>query len=139
MSNEAHNIATVKNVYARWAAGKGQDRGCWEDVFAEDASLSSLAAGAPEVAFTLSRQGKSEIMGYLDGLAQDWEMQSYDVGEYVAQGDRVVAIGRTAWRNKATGKIADTPKVDIWRFSNGRAVEFAEFYDTAEIIRAATP
>jgi ketosteroid isomerase-like protein len=63
----------------------------------------------------------------------------YRVDEYVAQGDRVVAIGFTSWRNKLTGKIAATPKIDIWRMKDGKAVEFSEFYDTARLYAASEP
>ena len=43
-------------------------------------------------------------------------MKHYTVEEYIAQGDVVVARGSTAWTNKKTGKVADTPKIDFWRF-----------------------
>ena len=66
-------------------------------------------------------------------------MISYVVDEYIAQGERVVAVGSTSWTNKKTGKTASTPKVDIWRMRNGKAVEFMEYYDTANLIAAATP
>jgi ketosteroid isomerase-like protein len=32
-----------------------------------------------------------------------------------------------------------TPKVDVWRFRDGKAVEFSEFYDTAQAYAAAQP
>jgi ketosteroid isomerase-like protein len=31
----------------------------------------------------------------------------------------------------------ETDKVDVWRFENGRAVAFAEYYDTAAIAAAS--
>jgi len=46
--------------------------------------------------------------------------------------------GSTAWRHKRTGKVADTPKVDFWRFRDGKAVEFYEYYDTAAVFAAAS-
>ena len=66
-------------------------------------------------------------------------MITYDMDDFIAQDDRVVVIGNVAWRNKATGKVAETPKVDIWRFRDGKVVEFAEFYDTARSFAAAVP
>jgi len=41
-----------------------------------------------------------------------------------AQGDAVIARGSMVWTSKATGRIAETPNVDFWRFRDGRAVEF---------------
>ncbi len=66
-------------------------------------------------------------------------MDHYTVDEYVAQGDRVVAIGRTGWRNRETGKAFDTPKVDVVRFRDGQIVEFFELYDTAMVLASSEP
>jgi ketosteroid isomerase-like protein len=139
MSVEEDNVALLKQAYAQWASHKGQDCGCWMSLIADEATLYSLGNGAPEMAFTESRVGRAGILGYIEGLTRDWEMLSYDMDDYIAQGDRVVAIGRVAWRNKATGKVSDTPKIDVWRFRDGQAVSFAEYYDTANVLAAATP
>jgi ketosteroid isomerase-like protein len=137
MAIEDENVAVLKKAYERWADRKGEDCGCWTAIMADDASLESLADGAPEMAFTARRRGKDQILAYLEELTREWQMLSYEISEYIAQGDRVVAVGRCAWRNKNTGKVADTPKVDLWRLRDGQVVEFAEFYDTAQVFSAA--
>ena len=139
MTQERDNVALLKDAYAQWAGQKGADCECWMNILAEDVSLSSLADGSPEMSFSAPRSSKAQILDYLQELRRDWEMIAFDMGDFIAQGDRVVVIGRVAWRNKATGKIADTSKVDIWRFQDGKAVEMAEFYDTARAFAAATP
>jgi len=45
-------------------------------------------------------------------------------------------VGRCAWRNRTTGRIVDTPKVDVWRFENGKAVSFLEMFDSLGFVRA---
>ncbi|WP_162560790.1 nuclear transport factor 2 family protein [Methylobacterium durans] len=132
-------VTLLKSAYARWSESKGQDVQCWMDLLAEDATLTSLSAGSAELAFTAPRGTRNEILGYLEGLRAEWEMLAHDMKDFVAQGDQVVVIGHVAWRNKATGKVASTRKVDLWRFSHGRAVAFEEFYDTARAHAAATP
>ena len=139
MTQENDNVALLKDAYAQWAGQNGMDCECWMNIIAEDVTLSSLANGSPEMAFSAPRSNKSQILDYLRELGRDWEMVAFDMGDFIAEGDRVVAIGRVAWRNKATGKIADTSKVDIWRFQDGKVVEMAEFYDTARAFAAATP
>jgi ketosteroid isomerase-like protein len=136
---EAENVAMLRDAYAAWAQSRGKDCECWMNILADDASLASLADGAPEMAFSAQRTSRDQIRGYLDDLARDWDMVSFDMNDFIAQGDRVVVVGRVAWRNKATGKVAETPKVDVWRLENGKAVDFAEFYDTARSYAAATP
>jgi ketosteroid isomerase-like protein len=139
MTVESENVALLKEAYTQWVDGKGTDFACWADIMCDDASLGSLADGRAEMPFTARRTSKAEILGYLEGLMQDWEMVSHDMNEFIAQGDRVVVVGRVAWRNRATGRVADTPKVDIWRIRDGKAVDYVELYDTARSIEAARP
>ena len=139
MAAESENVSILRKAYEAWAGAKAADIGCWLAIVDDEARLTSLAEGAANVAFTRRRAGRSEIIEYLDDLTREWSMIYYRVDEYVAQGDRVVAIGSTAWRNKLTGKVAETPKIDVWRMKDGKVVEFSEFYDTARLFAAATP
>ena len=139
MAAEDDNVNILKGAYAQWAALKAADCSCWMSIAADDILMQSLASGRHPLPFTETRSGKDQLLAYFSGLTSDWEMLSYDVNEYIAQGDRVVAIARTAWRNRATGKVADTPKIDLWRFHDGKVVELAEFYDTAHVFSAALP
>ena len=47
------------------------------------------------------------------------------------------SLGRCTFRYKKTGKVVSTPKCDSWRFANGKAVEFYEYYDIAQVHAAA--
>jgi ketosteroid isomerase-like protein len=139
MATEAENVAILRKAYEAWSGAKAANLDCWVSIMADDARLKSLADGAEAVPFTRSRAGRSEIIEYLEGLTREWEMLSYDVDEFVAQDDRVVAIGSTSWRNKLTGKVAATPKIDVWRMRDGKVTEFSEFYDTARLYEASLP
>jgi len=61
-------------------------------------------------------------------------MNFYRPDEFLAAGDVVLMIGTCSFKNKATGKTFATPKADLWRFEDGKAVEFFEYYDTAGIL-----
>ena len=138
MSTEA-NVAVLKDAYARWHDSKGSSVDHWFDFMAEDFRFGSLARGAPQMAFATTYDGRHTLRGYFDGLLSEWEMIHYTVDEYVAQGEAVFVRGSTGWRNKRTGCVADTPKVDFWRFRDGKAVEFFDYYDTAHVFAAACP
>jgi hypothetical protein len=99
----------------------------------------SLAGGREGAEFTLPRISKAEVVGYFEGLAKDWSMVFYRVDEYVAQGPRVVALGECSWTNRNTGKTITIPKVDVWKFKNGKAVQFMEYYDTQKLLEASRP
>jgi ketosteroid isomerase-like protein len=137
VSTETENVATLKKAYDGWAGEKASNLECWTSIMADDVEMRSLADGAPGVAFSQARHGIAEARKYLEELTRDWEMLSYEVEDYVAQGDRVVAIGSTTWRNKRTRKAVATPKVDVWRMRDGKIVEFTEYFDTAKVLAAA--
>jgi len=60
-------------------------------------------------------------------------MLDWHVDQFIAQGDRVVVLSRCTWRYKRTGKTVSTPKADSWRLADGKAVEYFEYYDTAQV------
>jgi len=139
MSSEA-NVQLLKEAYRRWSDSKGQSVDHWFDnVIGPQIKFNSIPRGAPAVPFAKSYDDRSELRGYFDGLLADWSMQYYTMNEYVAQGDTVVALGECAWTNKKTKKVAKTPKVDFWRFKDGKAVEFHEYFDTACVYGATIP
>jgi hypothetical protein len=137
---EARNTEILREAYALWKETKAGSKDQWLSIVADEINFGSLAQGRPDLlAFTRARRTKAEVAHYLEELTRDWEMIDYVIDDYVPQGDRVIVIGRTAWRNKSTKKIADTPKADVWRFNgDGKAVEFFEHYHSAALIAAAS-
>jgi ketosteroid isomerase-like protein len=99
----------------------------------EDIQFGSIAQGAPRVAYMTEYKARDELAQYFEGLKRDWEMIEFKPDHFVAQGDRVVMLGNCSWRSKRTGKVVTTPKADSWRFANGKAVEYYEFFDTAQV------
>ena len=97
-----------------------------------------MPRGAAPLNFAAQYNNDVELRGYFNGLLSEWSMKHYTVNEYIAQGDVVVARGSCAWTHKKTGKLAETPKIDYWRFKDGKAVEFYEYFDTAAAAAAAT-
>jgi len=138
MSDEARNVEILKAAYERWSRSRGASADEWLKICADNIAFGSLAHGAPQGAkYLTSYRSRDALREYFAGLAQDWEMLEYVPEHFVAQGDRVVMLGRCAWRYKKTGKVVATPKCDSWRFDGGKAVEFFEYYDTAQV-HAAT-
>jgi ketosteroid isomerase-like protein len=137
MGTEDQNVAILKDAYARWHDSRGGSVDHWMSIVDDNIQFGSLARGAQDMQFATSYNNRETLRGYFEGLLGDWEMIHYTVDEFVAQGDAVFMRGSTAWRNKHTGQEAETPKVDFWRFRDGKAVEFYEYYDTARVIAAA--
>ncbi len=134
----AENIKIMKAVYDVYVASKGQNIDLLLSYLGEDTRWSSI--GSNGVAkFLRDHHGPDDVRAYFRDLYQDWEMERYDVTEYVAQDDRVIVLGEVAFRHKLTGRHVETKKADIWRLEGGRIMEFFEFFDTAAIEAAATP
>ena len=139
MSTEQENIEILKEAYARWNDSIGGSAEYWLSLMSEAVHLVSLAEGRDGAAFTATCSSRRDVRRYLNGFAAEWEMMHYLVDDYIAQGERVVAIGECAWRNRRTGKVTETPKIDIWRFRDGKIVSMNEYYDTAKVLAAAQP
>jgi ketosteroid isomerase-like protein len=138
MADEARNVEILKQAYQRWHDTRGGSADHWMSICADNIAFGSIAQGAVQGAHYLTAyQNRDALKDYFGGLTRDWEMIEYVAEHFVAQGDRVVMLGRCAWRYKKNGKVVSTPKADSWRFADGKAVEFYEYFDTAQVHAAA--
>jgi ketosteroid isomerase-like protein len=132
--SEAENVAVLTQAYRLWHESRGDSVDHWMSICCEDIKFGSIAQGAvPDASYLADYSGRSELAKYFDGLGRDWEMIEYRVDHLVAQGDRVVMLGFCSFRHRKSGKVASTPKADAWRFEDGKAVEFYEYFDTAQV------
>ncbi|MGI9478687.1 MAG: nuclear transport factor 2 family protein [Hyphomicrobiaceae bacterium] len=139
MSQAAANKAILKEAFERWHETKGGSVDHWMSLLADEVDFRSLADGKSGLEFTARRSTRAEVGEYMSGLVAMFEMIHYTVDFYVAEDDRVVAVGRTSWRHRETGQTFDTPKADIARFKDGKITAFYEIYDTAAILACTGP
>src|ERR1044072_8412904 len=85
-----------------------------------------------------TRRTLSGALEYFQTVARDWEMIHFICDRFVdgggGGGEDLVRVGRCAWPNRATGRGVDTPKVDVWRFEDGKAVSFLEMFDSLAFV-----
>jgi uncharacterized protein len=136
MSDEARNVAILTDAYQRWSDSRGGSADHWISICDDNIRFGSLAEAMHGVAYMATYRSRAEVGRYFAGLTRDWEMLEYRVDHFIAQGDRVVMLGHCSWRAKTSGKIVSTPKADSWRFVDGKAVEFYEYFDTAQVVTA---
>jgi ketosteroid isomerase-like protein len=138
MSDEARNVEVLKAAYRRWSDSKGGSVEDWLKICADNVAFGSLAQGAaPKVEYLASYSSRDALKDYFAGPARDWQMVDWQTKEFIAQGDRVVVLVNCTWKFKKTGQVVSTPKADVWRMKDGKAVEFYEYYDTAQVHAAA--
>ena len=130
------NAAALEHAYARWSETKGGSADEVLALFDERVEMRSVLTSELPSELAGSHVDKAQAADYFAALARDWEMIYWDVYQLIADGDDVVVISRCAWRNRATGRVVDTPKVDIWHFEDGRATRFSELFDSLAFARA---
>jgi ketosteroid isomerase-like protein len=137
IAEENENVKKLRKAYQSWNDTLGESMTEWMDLMDDSIVFRSLAAGAPGLEFTLDCHGKEDMLRYFGGLKADWQMVHYTPAEFISEGDRVVVISTCSFVNRKTQKKMDTPKCDVFRFKNGKIVDFFEFYDTYRCLAAA--
>jgi ketosteroid isomerase-like protein len=134
------NVKMLRKLYGRWHATRGSTGSAraFVNILAANVIWGSLGAGARPIAFTQTRMTRDEVGQYFRELGSGYDMNFYDVKEYIAAGPFVLVLAEVSFTNKKTGKTFVSPKADLWRFARGKATEFYEYYDTAKAVSAAT-
>ena len=135
---DQRNVDSLQELYRLWKLSKGTSTRPWLDLLADRVVFRSTGAGDPAIGFARDAVEPKEVEQYFADLARNWEMLEFEVESMTAQGDRIAVLSRCSWRNRHTGKASSTMKADFFRFENGRVIEFAELFDTAGAVAAAT-
>jgi uncharacterized protein len=137
MDDLTKNTEILREAYARWNSTRGGSVEYWLNLMSEDVQIRSVATELRTLAYPEMSRGKPNARAYLEGLLANWEMLEFVTKEFIAQGDRVVALSSIVFRNKATGKIVESEKADIFKFQDGKIIDLLEFFDTARTASAA--
>jgi hypothetical protein len=137
MSETPSNAELVREAYEHWERSLGSNPEPFFALVADDFEMASVLDPPDLHELARDHYGLERVREYFAALDADWEMIEFPTERVVEQGDTVVWIGRCTWRNRHTGLLATTPKVDIWTFHEGRAVRMFEMFDTLAFVRGA--
>ena len=137
MSTTPSNAERVRAAYEHWEQSLGSDPEPFLALVAEDFEMSSVLDPPELHELARNHYGLDRVREYFAALNADWEMIDFPTERVVEQDDTVVWTGRCTWRHRHTGRLATTPKVDIWSFYDGRAVRMFEMFDTLAFVRGA--
>lgn len=131
---EQENMMIVRQAYVDFSKGsipsvldKFSDNSTW------------IQPGGPEVPLSGEYHGKAEIAGFFLGLAANLEFTRFDINEYIARGNEVVAVGSYKARTRSTGKNYSSDFVSIFAIESGKIVRYETYHDTAAIVLANKP
>src|SRR5947207_4654946 len=129
---ETRNIETVRNVYSAF------NRRDLSGVLSQmDEGIVFIVPGSPEVPLAGIRRGLQEVRRFFEDLERRVEFSVFEPREYIAQGNRVVALVHYEGRNRATGRVFSADSATLWTIGNGKAIRFQEYTDTEALAGAA--
>lgn len=124
--SEQDNSEVVRKAYENFKTGdiRSLMNQMSEDV---DWRLPDIA-GVP---FAGARRGHGAVSEFFSTLADTQDVVSFVPREFVAQGDKVVALGTYRWRVKKNGREYGGDWAHVFTVRDGKIVGFHEYMDTA--------
>ena len=127
--SEQENVQIAKDAFS--AIGRGDMQGLLA-LFAED--IEWVIPG--EWPLAGAHRGHAGVAALFQKAFEMVEMSSIEPRELVAQGDRVLAVGFTRGRVKATNRMFDDHWVFAFTIRNGKVTNIREYIDTLAVARA---
>ena len=131
---EIANIETVRSIYA--ALGRGDLAGVLECL---DETVVWIRPGSASVPLSGKRRGVDEVRTFFEQLAGRITITVFEPREFLAQGNRVVALAHYEGRDKTTGRSFSAESAMLWTIGNGKVLRFQEYTDTEALAAAAQP
>lgn len=138
-AKEDLHVAILREAYQRWRDTEGASIDHWISICADEIVFGSLVQGADPMNYMRLYTRRDDLRQYLGGIRADWDMLEFEAEQFVAQDDRVVMLGYCSQLCRSTGRKVWTPLAHSWRFKDGLAVEYYEFFDTARAFAAMSP
>lgn len=79
------------------------------------------------------------VEGLLARIGEEWDDYVVLPEVFVADGDRVVALGTYRGTYKATGRSVEAPFAHVWQLMDGRVIDFRQFTDGPPWQQALAP
>jgi uncharacterized protein len=128
---EETNLQKAMNAYG--AFSEGDLHRAMADV-ADDVVW--VISGPAELPATGTVTGKEALVQWFATLNQTIEYQRFEPYEFIAQGDKVVALIHIEAVVMETSKHAITDAAHVWTYRDGKLAHFQAFDDTATIAAA---
>ena len=129
--SEEENTRLVQQAYRDFQNGdiKGVLGSLSEDVEWVTPRLEGVPVGG-------TYHGVDEVGRFFSSLGDAQEPRHFEPKEFVAQGEKVVALGYYAWHVEATGREWESDFAHVFSVRDGKIARFQEYTDTAAIADA---
>ena len=124
---EQENVQTVKEAYAAFERG---DIPSLLNLVSEDVEW-SLPGPSDIIPFAGEFRGREGVGRFFAALGGAEDVEIFEPQEFVAQGDKVVALGQYRWRVKQSGREYGGDWAHVFTVRDGKIAGFHEYMDTA--------
>jgi uncharacterized protein len=129
--SEQENTGLVQQAYGYFQSG---DIPSVLDSLSEDVEWSSPPLEGVPVSGTW--HGREQVGQFFQTLGDTQEVRQFEPREFVAQDNKVVALGHYAWHVKSTGREWESDFVHVFSVRDGKVTGFQEYANTAAIADA---
>ena len=124
--SEQQNLALAQEFYATLKRG---DVVGLLNTLADDVSW--FVPGPKDIIpLTGRRESGRQVVQILARLLELQDPEQFDVREFVAQGDKVIALGHYRWRIKSNGQFYESDWAHAFGIRDGKISSFQEYLDT---------
>jgi ketosteroid isomerase-like protein len=124
--SEQENTTLVQQAYGHFQSGEIP---AVLDLLSEDVEwLSPELEGVP---LARNWHGREQVGQFFQTLSDTQEARQFEPREFVAQGDKVVALGHYAWHVKSTGREWESDFAHVFTVHDGSVTKFQEYTNTA--------
>jgi ketosteroid isomerase-like protein len=123
------NKAIVQQVYA---AFRRRDLHAILALQADDAEW-SVAASRDLIPWATPGTGHEGVKKFLRVLGESLIAEVFEIRTYLADGDKVVALGYQKGMARPTERAYEFDFVHVWTLASGRVKSFRVYYDTAYV------
>ena len=127
--SEAENLKVVQDGYAAFARGDVQTI---VNALADDVVWHSVYGAGSHVPGAGERHGKAAVAEFFKILSETFTFKQFDVSDFVASGNKVVALGHFAGTSDAGGAV-DSDFASVFTMREGKIARFQDFNDSSQM------
>jgi hypothetical protein len=131
--SEQQNVAIVKQAYAAFKQGNIQQL---LGYMSADVDWESMVGSGNLLPTSGRRMGLEAVTRFFAQIDSNYTFQQFEPREFIAQNDRVVALGHYHGTVKPTGKSFSSAWVMVFTVRDGKITNFQEYADTAALAAA---
>lgn len=123
---QQNNVQLVRQGYDAFKRG---DIAGLLQLFADD--IEWTLDKVEQIPFSGKRRGKDQVAEFFKLLDENMHALQFEPQQFIAQGDKVVALGHYVWSVKSTDRRIDSDWAHVFTVRDGKISGFREYTDTA--------